>query len=1511
MPSVDDRIVRIDFDNASFERKIDTTLKSLAQLNEALKLEGAGKGLAGIDQAAKSSGGSLAHIAEGVDHIASRFSAMGAVAFSVISNITSGALGMVKKLGGDILAPIITGGKQRALNIEQAKFMFQGLGVDVEKAMASSKKAVLGTAYGLDEAAKAAAQFSASGVDAGDQMYHTLEGVAGIAAMTNSSFSEIADVFTAAAGQGKISGYTLERISYRGLNAAAAFAKQTGKTEAEVRKMASEGKISFTEFASAMDKAFGAHAQEANKTYTGSLSNLHAAMSRLGAAVWTPQLEQQRDLFNALTPTLDKIKEALTPVIDMFTLLTRINMTRLVKAIDSISFKDLTKAMPLVAKSMYNIWALLQQIKKIAGQAFKDIFPPGMGNTLTKIAQAFLDFTNKLKIGGQFAAQLRSIFRGFFAILSIGWTVIKEGVKFLAGLVDALLGLSGGTIMSGLASIGDFFTNLQKSLVKGKGIHNFFAVLTDLIKAPIAYLKDLKDGIASFFDGFDKAKAASVEKLTGRVEDRFASLHRLMERLGEIWRPLSTAFDRVHSVLSAIWNYIKDFFTQLGHNIAEVLGHGTFNDALDALNTALLGGITALLYKFIHGGLKIDLSGGLFDHISGMFDQLTGTLQAMQTQIKAEALMKIATAIAILTASVVVLSLIDSAALTKALTAMAVGFGQLMGAFALIDKMSSGTKGAVQFDLIAGGMIALATAMVILSGAVAILGSMDWGTLMRGLVGVTLLLTIISVAVIPLSRQGPKLIVAGAGLIAIGVGLNILGAAVKIFASMNWGEMAKGLIGVGAALLIVGVAAKTMPANMPITGAGLILVGIGLNILAGAIAMFGTMEWGTLGKGLLGVAGGLVVIAAAMQLMPITLPITGAGLILVGIGLTGVAGALKMMGSMNWSQIGKGLAAMAGALIILAVATNAMSGAIGGAIAIGIVAVSLGVLADVLVQMSGLSWGDLLHGLIAIAAALAVLALAALAMEPAIPAMLGMGAALMLIGASFALVGAGVFLVAKGFETLAKSGEAGAKSIVKMLETLGKAIPKLAMALATGLLEFITEFAKGLPVLVAAIGEFLQLLLVELTKLLPKIGEFLVALLETLWTIIKAQAQNLIDAGIFIITTLLQGIRDNLPQIIILVGDIITEFLDGMGTQIPRILTSLTNMFINILISLAENLGRASFTLSIGIAIAFLRGFIQGLQQQAPFLKAWFVDLPLKILAWLGNVAMTLFRKGWDLLNGLWNGLKSLVGAISGWLGGIPGKIVGWIGGGLTTLFQKGSDLIQGFFNGLLNIWRTVVDWASGLMGQILGWIPNPLTLLSDIGSKIMDGLKDGIVKGFEKVKDFVGGIGSKIVSLKGPPEDDAKLLIDNGKLIMQSLQVGLEKGWGETAQWIDNLDVSKQFDAIVSQVNDSMAAIESAQPVITPVLDLTQVAADASLVSDMIQKSPGMPATFSIAQANTIAASTNAAQAAPAMEPTSATGEGIKFEQNIYAPEQLSTADIYKNTRNQITIAKEELNIR
>ena len=85
--------------------------------------------------------------------------------------------------------------------------------------------------------------------------------------------------------------------------------------------------------------------------------------------------------------------------------------------------------------------------------------------------------------------------------------------------------------------------------------------------------------------------------------------------------------------------------------------------------------------------------------------------------------MKIAIAIGILTASVVALSFVDPEDLTKALTAMTIGFGQLLGAMAILTAVAKST-GFIKIPLIAASLILLARAILILSAAVVIFSNL-------------------------------------------------------------------------------------------------------------------------------------------------------------------------------------------------------------------------------------------------------------------------------------------------------------------------------------------------------------------------------------------------------------------------------------------------------------------------------------------------------------------------------------------------------------------------------------------------------------------------------------------------------------------------------------------------------------------------------------------------------------------------------------------------------------------
>ena len=1188
-------------------------------------------------------------------------------------------------------------------------------------------------------------------------------------------------------------------------------------------------------------------------------------------------------------------------------------------------------------KDMGGRGLLIQALKSAVGnladvlapikEAFQDVFPPATAETLMNLTRAFARFAQTLKPTEQTVENVGRIFKGLFSILEIGWEVIKQTIKFFGTLIDAISGASSGSFLAFLAQIGDFFTGLNKMLVEGEGIKNFFEVLGNVIAIPIALIGDLKDKMLEFFGVVGQTDiGGAVDASFGRVQDRFQSLSEIFDKITNLWQPVKEALMKVKDVLSDVAGELSDWFSEFLDTLAGVFKSGDFNKILDALNVGLFGGLLLIMNKFINKGIKINATlqgffgGGLFEKIGKSFDALTGTLQSMQAKIKAEALMKIAEAIAILTASVLVLSLIDSEALAKALTAMAVGFGQLMAAFSILNKISMGVGSSAKFGVVAVGMNLLATAILILSAALKVLSTMSWSELAIGLGALTGLLTILVVATEPLAKQSLKMVAAGVGLVAIGVALTILAGAVKLFSLMNLTDMAKGFLGISAGLLILAVAMEAMPMSVLLIGPGLVAVAFAMNILAGALKIFATMSWGDIGRGLVVLAGSLIAIGVAMQMMPISLPITAAGLVLVGLALNEIAGAMKIFGTMSWGDIARGLVAMAGALLVLGVAANAMASAIPGAIAIGIVAGSLVVLAAVLKAFALVSWDDLLHGLAGIAAVFAVLGIAALALEPVIPALLGLGVALVLVGGGFALFGLGVSLVAEGLALFIDIGPKAATALEDMLKAMGRSLPAIFTGLAQGVIEFAQTIADAAPILVDAIVTILNKLLDGLETLIPKVikllGELISGVIE--WISVTGIPQ-LVEAGLHIILALLQGIRNHIDDVIIVVGEIITNFLDALAEELPKIVDSVANLFVKLLTSVAEAIGKISGSLMFGIGISLITGMMDGMSESLSGIWEWIKEQFNKIIDAIKSVfgikspSTVMMQIGVDIITGLLNGIIQAAVAVKDWFSGMGRKVIEWIGDALGMLKDVGSKVIGGFWEGVKSAWTAVGDWFDKLSDLIKYHIPNPLKILWDVGKQIVQGLLEGIQSVWHTVTDWVGGaingLKSAWTSAKGFfTGSPSRFMIWVGEMIIAGFVKPFDQDTSMESSMGNFVDKSaKIFENSISAITSSLGEITEFQPTITPVLDLTEVKSGAQKIADYMATSDiGVSASYG--QAQNIASTPSNVITATTDDTTKTAG--VKFEQNIYAPSQLSTSDIYKQTRNQITMAKEELSI-
>lgn len=108
MSSVDNHIVQMSFDNKQFESGVQTSIKSLDQLKKGLQLEESAQSLSNLERAGRSF--SLGSIADGIDALNQKFSALGIVGITALQNITNAAINAgVKMASSFTIDPIKKG----------------------------------------------------------------------------------------------------------------------------------------------------------------------------------------------------------------------------------------------------------------------------------------------------------------------------------------------------------------------------------------------------------------------------------------------------------------------------------------------------------------------------------------------------------------------------------------------------------------------------------------------------------------------------------------------------------------------------------------------------------------------------------------------------------------------------------------------------------------------------------------------------------------------------------------------------------------------------------------------------------------------------------------------------------------------------------------------------------------------------------------------------------------------------------------------------------------------------------------------------------------------------------------------------------------------------------------------------------------------------------------------------------------------------------------------------------
>lgn len=1453
MSSVDTRVVQMKFDNDDFQRRTADTVKSLNALNQGMKLEGATKGLKDLGTAGKSIGADVSHVGEAVDGIARRFTAMGIVGVTALASIAHQAISTGTQLLKSLtIQPIMDGYREYETNLNSIQTILANTGLEGASGLARVTGALDQlnhysdqTIYNFSEMARNIGTFTAAGVKL-DVATGAIKGIANLAAISGSN------------------------------------AQQASAAMYQLSQALAAGKLTLIDWNSVVNAGMGGKVFQDSLVETARVHGVKIDEILKKQGSFRASLEEGWITADILTETLNKFTGDYTDAQLKALGYSDMQIAAIQKmartAQDAATkVKTFTQLIGTLREAVGSGWAKTWQILFGDFDEAKTLWT-SVNNVIGDFINKSSDARNKVladwkELGGR-TALIDSIKNVFLALMAI-ITPIKDAFREFfpeitaKRLYDLTVALRNFT--EGLKISADTGMNIRRTFA---GIFAVLSLVVDIVIEGVKFFLRLfgviTEGSGSILEttanwgDFLVAMVAAIRKGDG--------VAKFFQGLGDFLEPPI----RLLKSLGELLTHIFDGFS--GKKAAEgIVGIAENLSPLEKLGK-FLSNVWSGVFKILDNVIQIfyRLSDRFTSFMSGLGVDVSQALQGVNFQ-------------GIFGAA--------GAGLLLGFMHQLISIGK--NAAGILEGVTN-ALGSMQNTLRAATLLQIALAIGVLAVAIVLLSKVDAGSLASSLAAITVMFGQLLAFLLVFEKFSgfkgfAKMPFIAASMILLAGAIVVLAVAVRLLSDLNWEELGRGLSGVAALLALVIVTAKLMP-----NPAGMISTGIALNILALAIMLLVTsvkdlaeMSWEELAKGLTGVGTLLAALTLFSRFAMANAGgiLAGAGIVLLATGIKILVSAVKDFADMSWAEIGRGLTVLGAALLGIGLALSLVPPT-APLVAAGflILAPALKIIAGVVQDMSGLSWAEIGRGLTVLAGALLAIGLALGLVPPTAPlvaagflilapALLIIGDAIkQMAGMSWEEIGKGMTvlagsLLAIGLAVTFMSGAvAGAAALLIVAASLAVLAPVLFMfsqlsweEIAKGLVAlagvFLVIGVAGLVlagIVPALLGLGLAITLIGVGVLAAGAGVFLFAAALTALAIAGA-------AGTVALVAMVGALAGLIPTVMKQIGLGIVAFAQAVASASPAMIAAI---------------------------VAILMALLTAIDQLAPKIIDSIYKLLTALLDTILKYMPHLVDVGLKIVIAFLNGVASKIGAVIDAATNLAIQFIEGLQRNIPKLIQAGINYILSFLNAIANAIRD----NSAKMGEAG----------ANIGTAIIEGMIRGL-------GGAVGKLVSKAVDIAKSALNAAKNALGISSPSKEFMKVGQFAAEG-MAIGLDNYAhiVSASAEDVAQSALDTLRATISrmaaevsdevdTNPVITPVLDLSQLQKDSAAMGSIFGSAPFTTST------------TNANDAAAGFRPQgpddptapAAAPRAVIYNQYNTSPKALTPAEIYRQTKNLISTTK------
>lgn len=334
-----------------------------------------------------------------------------------------------------------------------------------------------------------------------------------------------------------------------------------------------------------------------------------------------------------------------------------------------------------------------------------------------------------------------------------------------------------------------------------------------------------------------------------------------------------------------------------------------------------------------------------------------------------------------------------------------------------------------------------------------------------------------------------------------------------------------------------------------------------------------------------------------------------------------------------------------------------------------------------------------------------------------------------------------------------------------------------------GIIGIFTEVEGSGEKVTEAFGEILDKVIPAITKIVPKLVTVGIELIEALIEGIVDNLPEIVQAALDIALSLTTALLNMLPTLLETGAAILIQLIKGIAAALPTLIPQIVSVFLQMVQIWYDNL-----PLIVAAGLELLKGLAQGIIDAIPILVDMLPEIIDSLVDFFLESLPLIIETGVELLVALIGALPEIIKGIVAVLPDLIDGIIGGIINNIDLIIGAGIDLFVALIENIPAIVTAIVEKLPEIIDGIVGGIEDLFWKLVDVGEDLLksiwQGIKDTGKWLWDQVSGFFGGLVDDIWAfLKGG--SPSKLFMDFGESMAQGLGIGFVDSMRATTRQI------------------------------------------------------------------------------------------------------------------------------